>query len=164
MIRSILIFALTLSALSSALLAEPAPKCVPDEASMSSKNKQLVLDFWRVVIEAKDLSRVSEFLSPDMTQHNPTMRDGIKGFDEFAKALWKGQPRRPVEAVLRSPPALVLADGDLVQLVFRRPTADPSRPGETYDRYTFDLYRVAGNKIVEHWDGVAKSASSAPNP
>jgi len=27
---------------------------------------------------------------------------------------------------------------------------------KTYDRYTFDTFRIKDKKIVEHWDGATK--------
>lgn len=148
-----------------AALSMSAPAAAADSAPVTTAqmeaNKRLVLDFWRVVIEAKDLSHVADYMAPDLVQHNPTMTNGIAGFAAFSRTFWKGQSTRPVEPVLRNPPAMVLAEGDLVQLVFRRPTPDPVRPETTYDRFTFDLYRVAGGKIVEHWDNVTKPALKA---
>lgn len=133
-----------------------AAQADPAKAARIEDNKQVVLDFWRVVIEARDLDQVERFLAPDLIQHNPRMTGGIEGFRELAKVYWKGESKRPVEPVLREPPELVLANDDLVLLMFRRPTPEPSDPAKTYDRFSFDLYRVAGGKIVEHWDEIRK--------
>ena len=66
-----------------------------------------------------------------------------------------------VGAVGGKAPALGLPDRDVGELVCARPEPDPSRPGMTYDRSTVDLDRVAGGKIVEHWDNVTKPAAQA---
>ena len=119
-------------------------------------NKRLVLDFWRLVIEARNGDAAADFLAEDLVQHNPLMGDGLAGFLERARVLWRGEPPRPPEPTLREPPILVLAEGDLVQLVHRRTLPDPADPMQVYDRFTFDLYRIERGKIVEHWDAVAK--------
>ena len=50
----------------------------------------------------------------------------------------------------------VLAEGDLVQLMMRRPRPEPADATKTYDSYWFDLFRVKDGKIVEHWDSALK--------
>jgi predicted SnoaL-like aldol condensation-catalyzing enzyme len=119
-------------------------------------NKRLVLDFWRVVIEARDLDAIGRYCAPDFIQHNPTMANGVAGFAEKTKIWWADGGRRPVEPTLRHPPALVVAEDDLVLLMFKRPTPEPTDPTRTYDLFSFDLYRVEGGRIVEHWDAARK--------
>jgi predicted SnoaL-like aldol condensation-catalyzing enzyme len=146
------------------LLAAASSDAAPSETATSScgqadANKRLVLDFWRVVIEARDLDAIGRYCGADFIQHNPMMKNGIAGFAERARTWWADGGKRPVQPTLRNPPALVVAENDLILLMFKRPTPVPTDPSRTYDLFTFDLYRVADGKIVEHWDGVRKQAA-----
>ncbi len=61
-----------------------------------------------------------------------------------------------VGATLKNPPALITAEGDLVTYVFKQVVADPKDKSKTYERFSFDTFRVKGGKIVEHWDGASR--------
>ncbi len=52
-------------ALSMSALAVKAQPARVTRAQLEA-NKQLVLDFWRVVIEVRDLSHIGEYITPDM--------------------------------------------------------------------------------------------------
>lgn len=54
----------------------------------------------------------------------------------------------------------MLVDGDLVQLVIRRPRPEPADATKTYNSHWFDLFRVRDGKIVEHWDPALKPVSN----
>lgn len=122
--------------------------------SQTERNKVLVLDFWRVVFEAQNVEGAKNYLSEDYIQHNPNVKTGRSGFVEFFSKIWK-QPR-PVEATLRNPPELVIAEGDLVTLVWKRHLPEPSDKTKTYEAFWFDVLRVKDGKLVEHWDNATK--------
>jgi hypothetical protein len=67
----------------------------------------------------------------------------------------------PSKQTLPNPPVLVVTEGDIVMLMFKRATPEPGGPGKTYDSFWFDAYRVAGDKIAEHWDPLTKPAVGA---
>lgn len=136
---------------------EPTMPAESVSEDRTEASKKVVLDFWRICVEARDIDQVERFLAPDLKQHNPRMADGIDSFRELARDYWKGQPKRPVRPELsEEAPEIVLAKDDLVLLMHRRPTPEPTDPTKTYDRFSFDLYRVANGMIVEHWDDVRK--------
>lgn len=117
-------------------------------------NKELVLSFWRDVFDAQDWAKAKDYLSEDYIQHNPNVASGLKGFNEFFSKLWPSP--KPKGSVVATPFAVVIAEGDLVQLVMKRPRPEPGDPAKTYDSYWFDLFRVKDGKIVEHWDSALK--------
>src|SRR5437868_1219459 len=92
------------------LLFIPASAQAPQ--SQTERNKALVLEFWRVVFEAQNAEAAKTYLAEDYIQHNPLVKTGRAGFIEFFSKIWT-KPR-PVEATLRNPPELVIAEGDLV--------------------------------------------------
>ncbi len=50
----------------------------------------------------------------------------------------------------------VLHKGDLVILSFVREAADPKDAAKKYTTTWFDMFRVEGGKIAEHWDAAPK--------
>ncbi len=110
-------------------------------------NKKLVFDFWRTVLQARHVERAAEFLAEDYIQHNPNVATGRAAFVEFFGQF----PREPVKPLIDDLVSIV-AERDLVMLAFRRELLDLENEGQTYTTTWFDLFRVAGGKIVEHWD------------
>jgi len=44
---------------------------------------------------------------------------------------------------------------DVVTIIHKAYRQDPTMaPGNFYDTYSFDTFRVRNGKLVEHWDGV----------
>ncbi len=117
-------------------------------------NKALVLDFWSKVFDAQDWTKAKDYIAEDYIQHNPNVAGGLKGFNDFFSKIW-AQPKAP-DAIVKTDFAAVLVDGDLVQLVIRRPRPEPGDATKTYNSYWFDLFRVKDGKIVEHWDPALK--------
>ena len=122
--------------------------------SQTDRNKALVLDFWRVVFEAQNAEAAKSYLAEDYIQHNPNVKTGRAAFVDFFSKMWK-QPK-PVEATLRNPPALVVAEGDLVTLVWKRQLPEPTDTTKRYEAFWFDVMRVKDGKLVEHWDNATK--------
>jgi len=122
--------------------------------SQTERNKALVLEFWRVVFEAQNAAAANNYLAEDYIQHNPNVKSGRAGFVNFFSGIWK-QPK-PVEATLRNPPALVVAEGDLVTLVWKRQLPEPADTTKRYEAFWFDVMRVKDGKLVEHWDNATK--------
>jgi len=131
-----------------------SPANAQSPQSPTERNKALVLDFWRVVFEAQNAEAANTYLAEDYIQHNPNVKSGRAGFVDFFSKMWK-QPK-PVEATLRNPPALVVAEGDLVTLVFKRQIPEPTDTTKRYEAFWFDVLRVKDGKLVEHWDNATK--------
>ena len=66
----------------------------------------------------------------------------------FFGKRWK-RPK-PVEATLRNPPGLVIAEGDLVTLVWKRNLPEPTDKAKTYEAFWFDVM----------WSRTASSSST----
>jgi predicted SnoaL-like aldol condensation-catalyzing enzyme len=117
-------------------------------------NKELVVAFTKAMQE-HNVPAAANFLQDDYIQHNPMVPTGKAGFVKFFSALWKDGPL-PSKQTLLNPPVLVVTEGDIVLLMFKRATPEPGDPGKTYDSFWFDAYRVAGDKVAEHWDPLTK--------
>ena len=116
-------------------------------------NKRLVYDFWREVFEAGHMELAERYMAEGYIQHNPNVPTGRAAFiDFFSKNVTPGaiQPR------VKAPLVAILADGDLVVLAFSREAPDPKDPAKKYTTTWFDMFRLEGGKIAEHWDPATK--------
>ena len=119
------------------LLASPDPKL--------AANKRLVYDFWREVFEGGHMELADKYMAEGYIQHNPNVPTGRAAFIEAFSARVK--PREI---------AAILADGDLVVLAFAREGVDPKDPAKKFSTTWFDMFRIEGGKIAEHWDPAQK--------
>lgn len=137
------------------LVAAAASATVRGEtAAQMEANKNVVLNFWHSVFDHQDISKAKDYLAPEYHQHNPTVATGLTGFEQFFGHLWP-KPKAAADVKMTQFDA-VIAEGDLVMVMFKTPKPDPDSAGKTYDAYWFDLFRVKNGKIVEHWDEMLK--------
>jgi predicted SnoaL-like aldol condensation-catalyzing enzyme len=116
-------------------------------------NKRLVYDFWREVFEAGHMELAEKYMAEGYIQHNPNVPTGRAAFvDFFSKNVSPGA----IQARVKAPLVAILADGDLVVLVFAREVPDPKDASKRYTTTWFDMFRVEGGKIAEHWDPATK--------
>jgi predicted SnoaL-like aldol condensation-catalyzing enzyme len=122
-----------------------------DTAQLAA-NKQLVLDFWRKVINERDLLAASRYVVEDYIQNSPSAGQGRTAMVAFLAQELGGVNPRPPEQVKYTDFAHVIAEGDLVQLMFKRKVPDPRDPLRIREVWWYDTYRVKDGMIVEHWD------------
>jgi predicted SnoaL-like aldol condensation-catalyzing enzyme len=131
---------------------QPAPNQAQLLGSVDDRlaaNKRLVYDFWREVLEAGHMDLAPKYMLESYIQHNPNVPTGRAAFIEFFSKMSKP---KPIEATIKAPLVAVVAEGDLVVLSFVRKAADPKDKTKTYTTTWFDMFRVEGGKIAEHWD------------
>lgn len=114
-----------------------------------ARNKRLVYDFWREVLEAGHLELADKYMLESYIQHNPSVPTGRGGFVSFFSKLVKPKTIQPR---VRSPLVAIVGDGDLVVLSFLHEDADPASPNGKYTTTWFDMFRIEDGKIAEHWD------------
>jgi predicted SnoaL-like aldol condensation-catalyzing enzyme len=119
-----------------------------------AKNKKLVYDFWRSVIEAGHLELAPQYMAEGYIQHNPNVPTGRQGFiDFFSKFAKPG----PIVDTLREVIVAINAEDDRVILVFKQRLQDPNDPSKHYFTHSFDMLRIENGKIAEHWDSDLKN-------
>jgi predicted SnoaL-like aldol condensation-catalyzing enzyme len=127
------------------LLASADPKL--------AANKRLVYDFWREVFEAGHMELAEKYMAESYIQHNPNVPTGRAAFVEF---FAKFKKPKAIEARVAAPLAAIVAEGDFVVLAFAREVADPQDTAKKYTTTWFDMFRIEGGKIAEHWDPAQK--------
>ena len=116
-------------------------------------NKRLVYDFWREVFEAGHMELAERYMTEGYIQHNPNVPTGRTAFIDFFS---KNVSPEAIQPRVKAPLVAILADGDLVALVFAREAPDPKDPAKKYTTTWFDMFRLEGGKIAEHWDPATK--------
>jgi len=121
------------------------------QKKQEEKNKQLVSTAYQRIFGELDTTAVDEFMSKDFLQHNPTIADGQEGVKALVKMLIsQGVPKQKIEF------KHIIAEGDIVIL--------HSRYGMAGKEWRFiDIYRVANDKIVEHWDAMMQMPEQRAN-
>ena len=101
-----------------------------------------------------------KYLSKDYIQHNPNIPTGLKGFTD---AL--GQFLKPVEVhpTIQRPLIAIVAEGDLVVMAFVDSGVNNPAAKKPYTTTAFDMFRVKGGHIVEHWDNAPLMQMPPPN-
>jgi predicted SnoaL-like aldol condensation-catalyzing enzyme len=107
----------------------------------TSKNRQIVLDFYEAALNEKDAEKASKFMGEKYIQHNPHVADGPEGLIRMIKFRREKFPQG------RNEVKRVIADGDIVALQVHS-VLIPGTPG----RKIVDIFRVENDKVVEHWD------------
>ena len=116
-------------------------------------NKRLVYDFWREVFEGGHMELADKYMAESYIQHNPNVPTGRAAFVEFFSRIAKP---KAIEPRVKAPLVTIVAEGDLVVLVFASEREDPSDKTKRYTTTWFDMFRIESNKIAEHWDPALK--------
>ena len=117
-------------------------------------NLRLVEEWWRTVLVAHHIDQMPRFADENMIQHNPNAPNGL----ETLRKLFGARPVTDIPLHIVPPPAIELAQGDIVMIVFDHEAKDPADASKTYHYNSFDAFRIKNGKIVEHWDGAQKAA------
>lgn len=128
-----------------ALLSSPDPKL--------ARNKKLVYDFWREVVEAGHVEQAGKYVAEGYIQHNPNVETGRAALVE---QIAKNVKQQAVQPRLKAPLVAIMAEGNLVMFSLVSEVADPKNPAKKITTTWFDLFRIEDGKIAEHWDSAAK--------
>lgn len=134
-----------------------SPRPTADEA----RNLKVANVLFRDMLQYGRLERADQILAPGYIQHNPNVPTGRHGFVEFFSKIRKPEPLR---AEWKDEPELILTSGGIVVYMFKRFSADPSDPSQTYKWNWFDMVRVDGGLVREHWDSATKTTPPPTKP
>jgi predicted SnoaL-like aldol condensation-catalyzing enzyme len=116
----------------------------------TAANKTLVNAFVTdILLDAKYDKLPTYIDANNYTQHNPSIGDGLDGLSKALEAMAKAGVTMRYDRIHK-----VLAEGNFVLTVSE---------GEFAGKHSafYDLFRVAGGKIVEHWDVIETIPPSA---
>src|SRR5579871_4773132 len=129
------------------------PRFVPMTAP-EQRNLDLVLRWYREVIEGGHLELAPRYQAQSYIQHNPNVNTGLAGFLEaFSR---DNSPINPIPAQLENPPPLAGARGEFVWILWQRRPRDLTADMPFYYHYRFELLRVEHGQVQEHWDAAQK--------
>jgi len=113
---------------------------------LSSRNKEVVRNFYTIVLIGRDVDAAPKFLRPDYIQHNPQVPTGLKGFmDTFRDRFSQKLPPDYKRELLN-----VIGENDMVVVYTRQTWTD--KDGQHHQALGFDMFRVQDGMIAEHWD------------
>jgi predicted SnoaL-like aldol condensation-catalyzing enzyme len=119
---------------------------LPSADAELAANKRLAFDFWREVMQARHVDKTSTYVADTYVGHSPA---GNSGRDALVATVGH-RPPAAVKATIDDLVSIV-AERDLVVLAFRRELPDLEHEGPTYTTTSFEMLRITGGKIVEHW-------------
>jgi len=123
------------------------------------RNKQTTLHIMRELLQCGQWDRAGEWLTQAYHQHNPNAASGLEGVVYFFTQVMK-VPRQASCDKLTTEITAVMAEDDLVTVLWPRSYKDPRTPGKCYTTTWFDTWRFVNGKADEHWD----PATIAPPP
>lgn len=126
-----------------ALLANADPKL--------AANKRLVFDMFRIIVEAGRHDLADRYIAADYIQHNPKIPNGRAAALEAMRGY---ESPKPVIDTIRHPLISIVAEGDMVVMMWVRELPVPGAAGEKYRTTRLDAFRIADGKVVEHWDDI----------
>ncbi len=122
----------------------------PTEATdleLTESSRAIVRTFVETALVGGQPDRLADFIEEGAyAEHNPRLGDGQSAFRAALEAQDKGRRNIDYQRIHR-----VLAEGDFVLCV------SEGRRGGVHSAF-YDLFRVADEKIVEHWDTTEKIA------
>jgi predicted SnoaL-like aldol condensation-catalyzing enzyme len=116
-------------------------------ASQKRLGKQELKD----MLQYGHLELADKMMDPGYIQHNPNVPQRREDFKQFMISHVGGGPVE-IKPVWTNPPALALADGPSILMMWNVNDKDPSDPTKTYTRSHFDLLRIENRLVKEHWD------------
>jgi predicted SnoaL-like aldol condensation-catalyzing enzyme len=117
------------------------------DLGQTESNRELVRSFIETVLIGGALNRLTDFVDESgYTEHNPQGTDGVAALRTALEARSAGRRQIEYARIHR-----ILAEGNFVLCVSE---------GHAAGRHSafYDLFRIAGGKIVEHWDTTEKIA------
>ena len=113
----------------------------PTDQNKTETNRKLVSSFVKNVLINGQFEAIARYVKEDYTEHNPQMSDGLPAL----RSVLTRTGSDGIRTIRYETMHRLLAEGNFLLSV-----CEGYRDGAHSSFY--DLYRVAENKIVEHWD------------
>jgi len=116
------------------------------DLELTESNRAIVRSFVETVLVDGQLGRLPDFVNHAYAEHSPRLSDGVTSLRAALEAQEESSRRIDYHKVHR-----LLAEGNFVLCV------SEGKYAGVHSAF-YDLFRVAGGKIVEHWDTTEKIA------
>lgn len=110
----------------------------------TAANKQTVRGLIENVFMKGEMDKVTSYFDPEYLQHNPAVGDGLEGLQGAMQSFAKNGMVMEYSKLHK-----VLGQGNFVL------TLSEGKFGKNEPTSFYDLFRLEGGKIVEHWDVIA---------
>ena len=137
-------------------VAKTASTADRTSAATLARNKQVVLGMWHDVIDGRNIANAPRYIAEDYVQHSPSAGQGRAALMTFLKKEFGDPAPRAAGTYPLTKFVFVLAEGDLVQLMFQRQIPRKADPAIIDNVWWYDTYRVQDGLIVEHWDSATE--------
>lgn len=117
------------------------------------RNKKLVYDFWREVVDAGQIDQIDKYVAENYIQHNPNVATGRRA---LAEQIARNVKRQAAQAQIKAPVVAIVAEGNLVVVSLVSELPDPADSSKKYTTTWFDMFRIENGKIAEHWDSAVR--------
>lgn len=118
-----------------------------DDPALSA-NKRLVFQALRDLYDGDQLDLADRYLAEVFIEHDP---NGFAGRE-------RANTTKGDETLLALPLVAMVAHGDLVVAVMARSHPHPLRDNQTYNTTRFEMFRIEGGRIAEHWNGATRTS------
>ena len=136
------------------IFANMAMAEIKNAESVTERNKQLVVDFYTDVLFYGKADAIDKYIGEVYIQHNPRVPNGKEALRKFITGFSdEGRDENPNGKIVRA-----VAEGDLVVLHVHNYGKSGSQ-----GLAIVDIFRVEGDKIVEHWDVIQKIPEKSKN-
>ena len=134
-----------------ALLALAA--CQLREEPDMPDNRAIVTDFARLFYTERDVpAAFNTYVAEDYIQHNPGIGNGRAAAVAALEGMFAEEGR---EFRIKQ----IIVDGDMA-VIHVHAIPQPGARGAS----VFDMYRLEGGRIVEHWDAIQPVPETSANP
>ncbi|EIZ79922.1 hypothetical protein WSK_1517 [Novosphingobium sp. Rr 2-17] len=133
-------------------------------------NKKVVLDFYSALNDAdaagttaqQAASIITKYIAPNYMQHSEAFNamPGTGTARDKLIARFQGMPAMKGPPMPRPKTEQVMAQGDRVMLLTSRQLPSPSGAPKT--AFIFNMFRVEGGQLVEHWDVMPAEMTGPP--
>lgn len=133
-------------------IASPQAHAQTVDVAKLERNKKIVTALYNAALNDKDFDKARQYLGDKYIQHNPVAADGPEGLKGFIAFLRDKFPNNKSEI------KRIFAEGDYV-IVHVHAVREPGTRGNAI----IDIFRLEGDKVVEHWDVVQPIPEKAAN-
>lgn len=141
-----------MEALNDPVVAHPDPESLfTSDDPVLHRNKQAALHIVRELLQCDQWHRADEWLTERYIQHNPLAPSGLEAVQNYFLNVAKREPKENC-GELTNPVVSVVAEGDMVTVLFVREVPYAHDPSRSYTTTWFDAWRFVDGKADEHWD------------